>query len=77
MNKQVYLGLYFRCEQDSHVWVLLWLHKTKVLKQGKTICYTNTDSFIVHITSEDIFCDLNEEIDKIFNTTTHKKKTKK
>lgn len=30
----VFRSVDFGLEQDTHVWILVWLHKTKVWKQG-------------------------------------------
>ena len=44
--------------------------KTKYEDKAK-LCYTNTDSIIIHIKSEDTYCDLTEDVDKRFNTSNY------
>ena len=48
--------------------VLIWLHKSIVWRQGKTICYTDTDSFVVHIKLEDIHANISGDVEKKFDT---------
>ena len=36
-------------------------------------CYTDTDSFIVHIKTEDVFADINNDVEKWFDTSNYDK----
>lgn len=53
----VFRSVNSRNEQDSHVWVLVWLHKTKVRDKAK-LCYTDTNSLIVYVQFEDVYADI-------------------
>ena len=39
-------------------------------------CYTDTDSFIIYIKTEDIFEDISSDVEKWFDTSNYKKKDK-
>ena len=71
MNKPVYLGL-----------SVLDISKTKMCDfrydyikpkySGKAkLCYMDTDSFIIHVKTEDIYKDIEEDVRKIFDTSNY------
>ena len=41
------------------------------------LCYTDTDSFIIYIKTEDFFEDISNDVEKRFNTSNYDKKDKK
>ena len=53
-------------KQNSNVWVLAWLHETKILLPK--LCCMDTDSFIVYIKTEDIHVDFAKDVEKEFNS---------
>ena len=47
---------------------MVWLYKAKI--QGKTkLCYIDTDSFIMHIKTEDFYEDIADDVEKGFDTS--------
>ena len=56
MNKPVYLGL-----------SILEISKTLNVK----LCYMDTDSFIMHIKTEDFYKDIANDVEKPFNTSSY------
>ena len=56
MNKPVYLGMSILdiCKTLMHKF---WYDYIKAKYEGRAkLCYTNTDSFIIHLITEDFFC---------------------
>ena len=39
-------------------------------------CYTDTDSFIIHIMAEDIFVDISDDVERWFATANYDEKAK-
>ena len=37
------------------------------------LCYMDTDSFVVHIKNEDFFADINNDVEKWFDTSSYDK----
>ena len=64
MNKQD-----IRYKQHSNVRILVWLRKTKYWYNTK-LCYSDTDSVIVQVKSEDIYQDLVGMLSKDSTQTT-------
>ena len=62
MTKPLYLGMSI-------------LDISKILKVK--LCYTDTDSFIIYIKTEDFFEDISNDVEKRFNTSNYDKKDKK
>ena len=47
---------------------MVWLRNTKYNEKAK-LCYMDTDNFIVHIKTEDIYKDISEDVEKRFSTS--------
>lgn len=90
LNKAVSISRFVKYihKQDNHVRLLVWLHRPNYGKMAK-LCFMDTDSFIVHVESENIYPYLAGDVKKGFDTldvswkiewspkaTTHRKKTK-
>ena len=41
------------------------------------LCYTDTDSFIIHIISEDFFADISDSVQRWFNTSNYDESDKR
>ena len=67
MNKPVYLGLSI-LDLSKTVIYEFWCDyvKPKYSENGKR-CYMDTDSFIVHIKTDDIYKDIAEDVEKRFD----------
>ena len=49
-----------------------WYDYIKLNYGGKTkLCYTGTDSFVVHLKLEDVYADLVGDVEKRFNTSNY------
>ena len=69
MNKLVSLALSIL--EFSHVKVLVCLHETEKWWKSK-LCYSNADSLIVYIKSDDIYKDTTEDVETRFYTSIYK-----
>ena len=47
---------------------MVWLLNTKYNEKAK-LCYMDTDNFIVHIKTEDVYKDISEDVEKRFSTS--------
>ena len=47
---------------------MVWLLNNKYNEKAK-LCYMDTDNFIVHIKTEDIYKDISEDVEKRFSTS--------
>ena len=67
-NKPVYLG-WSMLETTKIVMYNFWYDYVK-LKYGEkaSLCYINTDSFIIFITSKDIYSDIEKDLETGFDT---------
>ena len=71
MNKLVYLGL-SRLDISKTEMYEFWYDYLKPKYNDKAkMCYINTDSFIAHIKTEDIYNDISEDIETRFDTSNH------
>ena len=69
MNKPVYLGLSI-LEMSKKLMYEFWYDYMKP-KYGDNVklCYMNTDSFIMHIKTEDFYKDIADDVEKRFDTS--------
>ena len=69
MNKPVYLGLSVLDLSKTVLYEFRYDYvKPKYGENGKH-CYMDTGSFIVHVKTDDIYKDIAEDIEKIFDTS--------
>ena len=70
MNKPVYLELSI-LDLSKSVMSEFWYDYVKP-KYGENakLCYTDTDSFIVHVKTDDIYKDITEDFETRFDTLT-------
>ena len=71
MNKPVYLGLSI-LDLSKTVMYEFWYDYLKP-KYGENlkICYMDTNSFIAHVETDDIYKDIAEDVEKRFNTSNY------
>ena len=71
LNKPVYLGL-LMLDSSKIVMYEFWYDyvKPKYGKKAK-LCYTDTDSFIVYIKTNDIYKDIVEDVETRFDTSNY------
>ena len=70
MNKPVYLGLSI-LDLSKTVMYEFWYDSVKP-KYGKNAFYRDTDSFIVHVKTYDIYKDIAEDVETRSGTTSFK-----
>ena len=73
MNKPVYLGI----SAKRLCMYKFWYDYIKPKYEDRAkLCYTDTDSFIIHIIAEDIFVDISDDVERWFATTNYDEKAK-
>ena len=77
MNKPVYLGQAI-LDISKTLMYEFWYDYIKPKYQEKAkLCYMDTDSFIIHIETEDFYKDIAEDIKKWFDTSGYNEKDKR
>ena len=70
-NKPVYLGLLI-LEISKTILYELWYDYIKPKYQNNAkLCYTDTDSFIIPIKTEDFYKDIGDDVEKRFDTSNY------
>ena len=77
MNKPLYLGISIS-DISKMLMYNFWYDyfKPKYGDRAK-LCYTNTDSFIIYIITEDFFEDISNDVEKWFDTSNYDKNEKR
>ena len=77
MNKPVYLGMSI-LDISKTLMYKFWYDyiKPKYGDRAK-LCYTDTDSFIIHIITEDVFQDIADDVTKWFDTSNYDENDKR
>ena len=77
MNKPLYLGMSI-LDISKMLMYKFWYDyfKPKYGDRAK-LCYTDTDSFIIHIITEDFFEDISNDVEKWFDTSNYDKNDKR
>ena len=71
MNKPIYLGLSI-LEISKLLMYEFWYDYMKPKYDDKVkLCYTDTDSFIIHIKTKDFYKDIADDVDKKFDTSNY------
>ena len=71
MNKPVYLGL-STLETSKTLMYEFWYDFIKSMYQKNAkLCYMDTDSFIIHIKTKDVYEDIADDVEKRFNTSNY------
>ena len=69
INKPIYLGQAV-LDLSKTLMFEFWYDYLKPMYGGKIrLCYTDTDSFIMHIKTDDFYKDISADVDKWFNTS--------
>ena len=69
MNKPIYLGLSIL--DLSKIVMYEFFHEYMKPKYAVKLCYMNTDSFIMHIKTEEFYQDIAEDLEKRFDTSNY------
>ena len=77
MNKPVYLGMSIL--DISRILIYEFWYDYIKLKYGNRakLCYTNTDSFVIHILTEDFYEDISDDVERWFDTSNYDENDKR
>ena len=71
MNKSVYLGMLI-LDISKTLMYEFWYDNIKPKCEDRSkLCYTDTDSFIIHIITEDFYRDIADDVTKWFDTSNY------
>ena len=77
MNKPIYLGMSI-LDISKTLMYEFWYDYIKLKYQGKAkLCCMDTDSFIIHIKTEDFYKDIANDAEKWFDTSNHDENDKR
>ena len=70
MNKPVYLGLSILDISKTKMYNFWYDYMKPKYDDKSKLCYMGTESFIVHIKTEDIYKDISGDVEKRYDTST-------
>ena len=71
MNKPAYLGMTILDISKTSMYEF-WYDYIKPKYKGKAkLCYMDTDSFVIHIETEDFYEDITDDVEKWFDTSNY------
>ena len=73
MNKPIYLGQAILDLSKTLIYEFWYDYIKSMYGDKARICYTDTDSFIIHIKREDFYKDISNDIDKWFDKSNFNK----
>ena len=77
MNKPVYLGMSI-LDISKTLMYKFWYDYIKPKYEDRAkLCYTDTDSFIIHIITEDFFVDISDDVERWFDTSNYDENDKR
>ena len=76
MNKPIYLGKQYQCSKTLMYEFQYDCIKPKFGDKAR-LCYMDTDSFIMHIKTEDFYKDIADDVERWFDTSNYDKKDKR
>ena len=68
MNKPVYLGMSILDISKMHLYKFWYDYIKPKYEDRAKLCYTDTDSFIINIITEDFFVDISDDVERWFDT---------
>ena len=77
MNKPVYLGVSILDISKTLMYEFWYEYMKLKFKEKAKLCYMDTDSFVINIFTEDFFEDINNDIEKWFDTCNYDKNDKR
>ena len=73
MNKPIYLGMSI-LDISKTLMYEFWYDYIKPKYQDRAkLCYMDTDSFVIHIKTEDFYEDISDDVEKWFDTSNYSK----
>ena len=77
MNKPVYLGMLI-LDISKRLMYKCWYDYIKPKYENRAkLCYTDTDSLIIHIITEDFLADIFDDVERWFDTSNYDKNDKR
>ena len=76
-NKPVYLGMSILDISKTLVYEFWYNYLKPKYKDNAKLCYVDTDSFVIHIFTEDFFEDINNDVERWFDTSNYGKNDKR
>ena len=77
MNKPIYLGQAILCIGKTLMYEF-WCDYIKSKYKGKIrLCYTGTDSFIIHVETEDFYEGIADDVERQFDTSNYDENDKR
>ena len=73
MNKPVYLGMSILDISKTLMYEFWYDYIKPKYKEKAKLCYMDTDSFVIHIFTEDFFEDINNDVERWFDTSNYDK----
>ena len=77
MNKPLYLGASILDISKTLMYEFWYDYLKSKYGDRVKLCYTDTDSFIIHIKTEDFFEDISNDVEKWFDTSKFDKDDKR
>ena len=77
MNKPVYLGMSILDISKASMYEFWYDYIEPKYKEKAKLCYMDTDSFVINIFTEDFFEDINNDIERWFDTSNYDKNDKR
>ena len=77
MNKPVYLGMSILDISKTLMYEFWYDYVKPKYKEKAKLCYMDTDSFVINIFTEDFFEDINNDIERWFDTSNYDKNDKR
>ena len=77
MNKPVYLGMYILDIRKMPMYEFWYEYIKPKYKEKAKLCYMDTDSFVINIFTEGFFEDINNDVERWFDTSNYEKNDKR
>ena len=77
MNKPVYLGMSILDISNILMYEFLYDYVKPKYKDKVKLCYMDTDRFVIHIFTEDLFEDIKNDVERWFDTSNYDKNDKR
>ena len=77
MNKPVYLGTSILDISKTLMYKLWYDYIKPKYEDSSKLCYTDSDSFIIYIITEDFFVDISDDVERWFDTSNYDEKDKR
>ena len=71
MNKPVYLGLLILKISKTLMYEFCYDYIKRKYQYNAKLCYMDRNSFIIHIKTEDVYKDIANDVEKIFDTSNY------